>query len=80
MKTAISIPDSLFNEAERLARRMGLSRSELYQRAVEAYLKKHQQKSVTDALNEVYDSEPDQSRLDSATELMQYASLPGEEW
>ena len=80
MKTAISIPDSLFSAAERLAQRMGVSRSELYQRAIEAYLKKHQQKSVTEALNEIYNGESNQSKLDSALELMQFSSLPEEEW
>jgi metal-responsive CopG/Arc/MetJ family transcriptional regulator len=80
MKTAISIPDSLFNAADRLAKRMGVSRSELYQRAVESYLKKHQRKAVTEALNEVYERDAEGSRLDSTLELMQYSSLPEEEW
>jgi len=80
MKTAISIPDSLFSAAEQLARRMGISRSELYHRAVDSYLKKHEQKSVTEALNEVYELESNPSRLDSALELMQYSSLLGAEW
>jgi len=80
MKTAISIPDSLFSAAERLARRMGISRSELYQRAMDSYVKRHEQRSVTEALNEVYELESNPSRLDSALELMQYSSLLGEEW
>ena len=37
MKTAVSIPDTVFKSAERLAERLGVSRSELYARAVEAY-------------------------------------------
>jgi metal-responsive CopG/Arc/MetJ family transcriptional regulator len=80
MKTAISIPDSLFKAAERLARRMGVSRSELYQRAVLAYLKRHQQKSVTEALNEIYEAEENRSRLNSVLEVMQFSSLPKEQW
>jgi hypothetical protein len=38
MKTAISIPDSVFRRAERYARKLGLSRSQLFTRALEAYL------------------------------------------
>jgi len=80
MKTAISIPDALFNAAERLAKRMGISRSELYQKAVEAYLKKYRQESVTEAIDKVYASMPDNGKLDSFLERMQFASLEEEEW
>lgn len=38
MKTAVSIPDDLFDRAEGLARRTGCSRSQLYARALDAYL------------------------------------------
>jgi metal-responsive CopG/Arc/MetJ family transcriptional regulator len=38
MKTAISLPDSVFEEAEALAQQLGLSRSELYTKALQAYL------------------------------------------
>ena len=38
MKTAISLPDATFRRADLAARRLGLSRSELYVRALEAYL------------------------------------------
>ncbi len=38
MKTAVSIPDELFHQAETEARREGLSRSRLYSRALAAYL------------------------------------------
>ena len=80
MKTAISIPDSLFSAADQLAQRMGVSRSELYQRAVEAYLKRHQQRSVTEALNEFYGLDSNQGKLDVALDLMQASSLSQEKW
>jgi metal-responsive CopG/Arc/MetJ family transcriptional regulator len=41
MKTAISLPDSVFAEAEALAQELGLSRSELYTQALQAYLSKY---------------------------------------
>ena len=51
MKTAISLPDPLFDRAESLARTLELSRSELYRRAIEEYLARHASDSVTDALD-----------------------------
>jgi len=78
MKTAISIPNELFDEAEDVADRLGLSRSQLYTRAVEAFLRQHKRKDVTRALNEVYSRR--NSRLDPVLEKMQYLSLPKEEW
>ena len=51
MKTAISIPDDTFNEADRLARRLGKSRSELYREAVAEYLARHAPEAITEAMN-----------------------------
>ncbi len=55
MKTAISIPDKIFKKAERLARRLGISRSHLYRLAVEDYVKKRRPESITNAMNRVLD-------------------------
>ncbi|MHC5597029.1 MAG: ChpI protein [Nostoc sp.] len=41
MKTAISIPDALFEAAEEFAKRIGLCRSQLYAVALQEYLKSH---------------------------------------
>ena len=43
MKTAISLPDDLFQAVERLAKRLGVSRSELYRRAVRFFLRDHKE-------------------------------------
>lgn len=53
MKTAVSVPDRIFKEAEQYARRVGKSRSALYSEALIEYLARHAPDSVTDALNEV---------------------------
>jgi metal-responsive CopG/Arc/MetJ family transcriptional regulator len=55
MKTAISIPDEVFKKAEKLARRLGISRSQLYSQAVEKYVNKHRPEAITDAMNRVLD-------------------------
>jgi metal-responsive CopG/Arc/MetJ family transcriptional regulator len=51
MKTAISVPDPIFDEAERMARRMKRSRSELYSAALADYLARHNPDQVTEAMN-----------------------------
>lgn len=52
MKTAVSIPDAIFEEAERLARRVKQSRSEVYSRALREYLARHAPDDVTAAMNQ----------------------------
>ena len=54
VKTAISIPDNLFQAAEKAARRLGISRSELYQRAVARFLEQQGGDVVREALDAVY--------------------------
>ena len=78
MKTAISIPDDLFASAEAAAKRLGVSRSQLYARAVGAYLEEHGAEGVTETLDEVYSRV--RSRLDPLLARMQWGSLPPEKW
>ena len=79
MKTAISIPDDDFQAAEKLASRLGMTRSELYQRAISDLVEKHSQQKVTEKLNEVYESESDLSIEDNLMQL-QMKSISSEEW
>lgn len=80
MKTAVSVPDPLFEEADRVARALGKSRSQLYAEALREYLDKHQRQSITERLNEIYDAEPELAKLDPVLEALQFRSLPREEW
>jgi hypothetical protein len=79
MKTAISLPDNLFKAAERLAGRLRLSRSELYQRALAEYLARHDEAIVTEQLDRVYGPAPG-GGLDPVLDRLQWASLAREEW
>ncbi len=54
MKTAISLPDELFASADSLAKRMSVSRSELYATAVAEFVAKHRSKDITARLDAVY--------------------------
>ncbi len=80
MKTAISIPDRVFEAAERLAKRLGMSRSELYSKAVAYYLDRNRAMGVRERLDAVYEADPESSRLDDVTARMQSASIPEEKW
>ena len=53
MKTAVSVPDDVYESAERLARRERRSRSEVYSAALREYVARHSPDEVTDALNRV---------------------------
>ena len=78
MKTAVSIPDPVFRNAEQLAKKMKVSRSRLYTVAVADFVKRYRAADVTDKLNAVYrDSD---SSLDETIAAIQTRSLPRERW
>ena len=54
MKTAISIPDDVFDQAEQAAKRLGVSRSELFTRAVRAFLEARTPRNVTESYNAAF--------------------------
>ena len=56
MKTAVSIPDPIFERGEDLARRLSKSRSELYAEALDEYVARHDPDTVTERLNAVVES------------------------
>lgn len=55
MKAAISIPDEVFEQGERLARRLHTSRSQLYARALADFVIQHDSDRITSAMNQVLD-------------------------
>ena len=77
MKVAVSIPDPLFAEADRLAKRRKLSRSQLYAQALELLVSREDPTEITRRLDEVY-AEVD-SRLDRRLAAAQSEALR-EEW
>ena len=78
MKTAISIPDKVFRSADALAKRLGISRSELYTTAIAEFLSKNQGRHVTARLDAVYGEED--SSLSPNLLQLQVKSLAHEEW
>jgi antitoxin MazE6 len=73
MKTAVSVPDELFREAEAAARRLRLSRSALYTKALAGFLKDQQGSAITERLNEVYSRNP--AKVDSRLQDAQLKTL-----
>ena len=68
MKTAVSVPDDVFDQAEQLARRKRMSRSELYTTALRALLA--DDAAVTERLDDVYGI----NAADSATRFVKKAA------
>jgi metal-responsive CopG/Arc/MetJ family transcriptional regulator len=73
MKTAISLPDTIFRDAERLARRLKKSRSELYREAVAEYVARHEPEAITEAMNKLaaeVDTKPDGFTVSAARRVL----------
>ncbi len=77
MKTAISLPEATFRRADVAARRMGLSRSELYVKALEAYLGPPSEEELTARFDAVYAMVP--SNLDPELLEVQLNAI-GDTW
>jgi hypothetical protein len=80
VKTAISIPDVIFEEAERLAKIRGWSRSQLYANAVSAYVDSERFLGVREKLNAVYGQNADDSAIDPDLAKAQARSVRKEKW
>ena len=78
MKTAVSLPDALFRSAEAAARKLRVSRSQLYATALREFLERRRNKNVTERLNEVYSKEP--ATLDPVMNAAQLRALKNDPW
>ena len=76
--TAVVLPIPLFEEGERLANHFGISRSELYTRAISSYISKYHKEKTIEELDKIYVKEG--IELDSEIIELQKQSLIKEEW
>ncbi len=74
MKTAISLPDPVFDAAERLSKKRGMSRSEFYATAIQFYVQKENKAGITEQLNRVYATQTQDEVLAGL------ADLPKDDW
>ncbi len=68
MKVAVSIPDPIFDDAEQLARRLNLSRSKVYARALKEFVANNNGPSLTEQINAALDAIGEQEQDDFALE------------
>ena len=82
MKTAISIPDDVFKQATRAAKRLGVSRSELFTRAMREYLGASRDSSITASYDAAFAENDDQAddELASFRREATRKALLGVEW
>jgi metal-responsive CopG/Arc/MetJ family transcriptional regulator len=78
MKAAISLPDDLFDAADTLAGRLGVSRSRLVALALAEFIAKHRSSKVTERLNDVYTAEA--SKVDKPLQRAQHRAVGKTEW
>ena len=78
LKTAISIPENIFLQADETAKVLGLNRSRLYTAAIAEFLEKHREDSIKAKLNEIYANE--NSRVDPIFSNAQMVDLAKEDW
>ena len=78
MKTAVSLPEDLFLQAEATAKKLRVSRSQLYATAIAEFLARNQSDRVTERLNEVYSTTT--AKVDPALHRAQIQSLDKDSW
>jgi metal-responsive CopG/Arc/MetJ family transcriptional regulator len=78
MKTAVSIDETIYRDAEGAAVEMGLSRSRLYALAIEEYLKNHRSETITERLNQYYQDH--KAVLDDDIKQAEYNMFFREDW
>ena len=78
MKTAVSIPDNVFQHAEKLARKTKKSRSQIYSEALQEYVARHGTDEVTEAMNRTLEEIDDP--IDAFVVATNRATLKRSEW
>jgi len=80
MKTAVSLPDDLYEAAERTAERLGIPRSRLFARALAEFIRTHSRESVCERLDAVYSGSPEPLDPDLAAAQSKAASDADPSW
>jgi metal-responsive CopG/Arc/MetJ family transcriptional regulator len=79
MKTAVSVPDRIFADADRLAKRLKKSRSQVYAEALAEYVARHDEDQVTERVNEALAAVGEPHRDPAMAEAV-YRVLRDVEW
>ena len=80
VKTALSIDESLFEQAEALAKELEVSRSRVFAMALEEFLKRHEAANVLARINAVYSDVPRESDKDQARRRAKHREIVEGTW
>jgi len=81
VKTAISLDGDLFKKANELSAEMKVSRSKLFQFAIESYIKKYNSKKILDKLNKIYSGQPSTEEKELQRSMKKYhRTIAGDKW
>ncbi|MBI2873692.1 MAG: ribbon-helix-helix protein, CopG family [Firmicutes bacterium] len=80
MKTAVSIPDKIFEQAESLARRTNKSRSQLFSEALREYLARHTPEEITQAMDRVLAELEPKQQVDEFVSAAAYRVMERSDW
>jgi predicted transcriptional regulator len=80
MKTAISIPDDVFEDAEKFAQHVKISRSKLYSQAVSEYISRHSPDAVTESYDRLCAELGEEAKLDPFVAVSSRRVLERSEW
>jgi metal-responsive CopG/Arc/MetJ family transcriptional regulator len=78
VKTAVSLPDDLFRQAEAAAKKLRMSRSKLYATAISEFLDRRHSESITERLNKFYSKH--ESKLDPGLQRADLETLAKDRW
>lgn len=78
MKTAISVPDDVFELSEKLAKKLKVSRSQVYAMGIRKLAEENDREAMIAKINEI--CEKVDTSLDPVLMQMQILSLPKDEW
>ena len=82
VKTAISIPEDLFEGLEAASKELKISRSQVFALAVKDFLRERENRRMLEQLNRVYGEEPDEEEREYLRRMKALYSktLEREEW
>lgn len=71
VKTAISMQEELFEEVDKLAEELHVSRSKLFVMAVQEYIKKNESKKLLSQINDAFSDHPDSEETKIQSKMRQ---------
>ena len=81
VKTAISLGKELFGRVNDLAGELHVSRSQIFSLAVEEYIRKHENRTLLEQINQAYDDFPDSTERQVQKGMHQHhQSLVKNQW